>query len=65
MSGDVFEIVCEKSKQRLRMSRSFGDFYLKQSHDVSVAPDSLSLLPPGEQAVSCVPEVVVMHRNER
>ncbi len=43
------------SDVKLRMSRSFGDFYLKQN----------AALPSDRQAVVAVPEVRVLERSER
>jgi hypothetical protein len=40
---------------KLRMTRSFGDFYLKQNKD----------LPYEQQAVVAVPEVTVHTRSSR
>lgn len=71
VSGSVYEVACEKSKQRLRMSRSIGDFYLKQSRQTGEAVQSAGssalppLLPPQDQAVSCVPDVVILQRDAK
>jgi hypothetical protein len=48
----VHEIFTESFGGRLRMSRSFGDFYLKQN----------TSLPADQQAVIAVPEIKVHAR---
>lgn len=52
---DVYEVGYEGSDERLRMSRSFGDFCLKQN---------LSL-PVEQQAIIAVPEVEIHVRHNR
>jgi serine/threonine protein phosphatase PrpC len=53
VSYEVFTERFRNGSSRLRMSRSFGDFYLKQT----------STLPAEEQAVVAVPEVVIHPRS--
>lgn len=50
-----YQVRTSKSSLMLRMSRSFGDFYLKQN----------SSLGPEQQAVTAVPEVIVHTRSSR
>lgn len=45
----------QKGTRKLRMSRSFGDFYLKQNEN----------LPSEKQAVIAVPDIVVSTRSIR
>ena len=52
---EVSTLNFKRGSKKLRMSRSFGDFYLKQN-------DSL---PPDQQAVCAVPDVVVCARSSR
>jgi len=52
-SYEVYTNRFQKGKARLRMSRSFGDFYLKQT----------ATLPAEQQAVVAVPEVTVHVRT--
>ena len=51
----VFQMSTAASDVKLRMTRSFGDFYLKQNK--SVAED--------QQAVIAVPEILVHSRSAR
>lgn len=52
---DVYEVSYEGSDERLRMSRSFGDFCLKQN----------LALPVEQQAIIAVPEVEIHVRHNR
>ena len=51
----VFQMYTTASDVKLRMTRSFGDFYLKQNKN----------LPFDRQAVIAVPEVLVHTRHTR
>jgi len=51
----VFQLYTPACDVKLRMTRSFGDFYLKQNKE----------LPYEEQAVIAVPEVLVHTRTAR
>ena len=51
----LWQVYTSAHAQRLRMSRSLGDFYLKQRDD----------LPPEKQIVSPVPDIVFHQRSER
>ena len=50
---EVSTMKFQKGTRRLRMSRSFGDYYLKQNED----------LPSEKQAVTAVPDIVVSPRS--
>ena len=52
---EVSTLNFKRGSKKLRMSRTFGDFYLKQN-------DSL---PPEQQAVCAVPDVIVRSRSPR
>ena len=52
---EVYTELYQDGKARLRMSRSFGDFYLKQN----------SLLGADQQAVVAVPEITIHRRCSR
>lgn len=54
-SYEVYTMTCMDGEKRLRMSRSFGDFYLKQN----------SSLSHEDQAVTAVPDIVVTTRSDR
>lgn len=56
-TNTVWEVYNPSLKQdnKLRMSRAFGDFYLKQNKD----------LPATLQAVTAAPEVVIHERTPR
>ncbi len=51
----VHQIFTDEYPGKLRMSRSFGDFYLKVNRS----------LPEHEQAVIAVPEVTIHSRSNR
>jgi hypothetical protein len=51
----VFQLSTSACEIKLRMTRSFGDFYLKQNKD----------LPADQQAVVAVPEILVHTRSAR
>ena len=51
----MFEICCDDTEDKLRMSRSFGDFCLKQN----------TLLSIDQQAIIAVPEVEIHSRHSR
>lgn len=51
----VYEVYTDLYNGRLRMTRSFGDFYLKRNREVA----------PERQAVIALPEVKVHTRNNR
>lgn len=51
----VFQLFTKACDVKLRMTRSFGDFYLKQNKDLTYE----------EQAVIAVPEVIVHSRTAR
>ena len=51
----VFQMYTAANDVKLRMTRSFGDFYLKQN----------KTLPDDQQAVIAVPEILVHARNTR
>ena len=52
---EVYTMRCNNGTSRLRMSRSFGDFYLKQHEG----------LPADKQAVIAVPDVKIVERSSR
>lgn len=54
-SETVYQLYTPACDVKLRMTRSFGDFYLKQNKE----------LPYEEQAVIAVPEVLVHTRTAR
>lgn len=56
-TNTVWEVYNPSLKQdnKLRMSRAFGDFYLKQNKD----------LPATLQAVTAAPEVIIHERTQR
>ena len=54
-SYEVYTMTYMNGKKRLRMSRSFGDFYLKQNSNLSQE----------DQAVTAVPDIVVTTRSDR
>lgn len=55
VNGDVFEVGAPGTDLKLRMSRSFGDFYLKQRSDISVE----------EQPIIAVPDVLIQKIDGR
>lgn len=55
-----FEIRTPFSKEILRMSRSLGDFYLKNCRN-----NESEKLGPNEQAVLATPDVSVRRRNDK
>lgn len=54
-NSTTHQISVKGSDVKLRMSRSFGDFYLKQNNE----------LPADKQAIIAVPEVIVHTRVAR
>ena len=55
----ALQVSTSKCKYMLRMARSLGDVYLKQSCD-----DAGTLLSPVEQALTALPDVTVRRRSD-
>lgn len=66
---DTYEIATPLHSQILRVARSFGDFRFKWTADASVdgsdGVEGFRSLPPSEQAVTCMPEVINRRRSKR
>lgn len=55
MDSDIYQISTLASDIKLRMTRSFGDFYLKQNTNISIE----------QQAIIAIPEIEIHHRNAK
>jgi len=61
----TYEIKSPFHSQFLRVARSFGDFRFKCIADEGSGSEGFSLVEPIDQAVTCLPEIVIHRRTER